>query len=155
MKAVIKGATALVGAALLAGCAGTREHRGHVIDQELASAIQVGVDNKDSVSRTLGRPTFVGQFDPNDWYYVGRDTGTLAFRLPRVLDQQVLHVRFDQAGNVASVQQTDETLIARINPSDDSTPTLGRKKGFFEELFGNIGSVGSGGLPGVGQQPPQ
>ena len=155
MKAVVTGATALLGAALLAGCAGTREHRGHVLDQELASAIQVGVDNKDSVSRTLGRPTFIGQFDPNDWYYVGRDTATLAFRLPRTLDQQVLHVRFDQAGNVASVQQTDETLIAKINPSNDHTPTLGRRRGFFEELFGNIGTIGQPGLPGTQQQPRQ
>ena len=155
MKAVVKGVTALMGAVLLAGCAGTREHRGHVLDQELASAIQVGVDNKQSVERTLGRPTFVGTFDPNDWYYVGRDTATLAFRLPRITDQQVLHVRFDQAGNVASVQQTDETLIARINPSNDKTPTLGRTRGFFEELFGNIGTIGQGGLPGTQQQPPQ
>ncbi len=154
MKAVVKGATALMGAALLAGCAGTREHRGHVLDQELATAIQVGVDNKDSVAKTLGRPTFTGTFDQNDWYYVGRDTATLAFRLPRVTDQQVLHVRFDQAGNVASVQQTDETLIARINPSNDKTPTLGRSRGFFEELFGNIGTIGQAGL-GPQSQPSQ
>ena len=151
MKAVVKGATALMGAALLAGCAGTREHRGHVLDQELATAIQVGVDNKESVAKTLGRPTFTGTFDQNDWYYVGRDTATLAFRLPRVTDQQVLHVRFDQAGNVASVQQTDETLIARINPSNDKTPTLGRTKGFFEELFGNIGTIGQAGMGGQNQ----
>ena len=65
MKRVVKVATALLGAALLAGCAGTREHRGHVLDQELASAIQVGVDNKESVARTLGRPTICGPFDPN------------------------------------------------------------------------------------------
>ena len=151
MKFVVKVATALAGAALLAGCAGTREHRGHVLDQELASAIQVGVDNKDSVARTLGRPTFVGQFDPNDWYYVGRDTATLAFRLPKVTDQTVLHVRFDQAGNVASVQQTDETLVASIDPSSDRTPTLGRKRGFFEELFGNIGTISQPGLGSQGQ----
>jgi len=32
------------------------------------------------------------------------------------------------------------------------TPTLGRKRSFFEELFGNIGTVGAPGLPG-GQGP--
>ena len=66
-SAVLRGATALIGVALLSACAGTREHRGHVIDKELASGIQVGVDNKESVERTLGRPTFTGQFNPNDW----------------------------------------------------------------------------------------
>ena len=73
----------MAGAALLAGCAGIREHRGSVLDKELATGIQVGVDNKDSVAKTLGRPTFTGQFDANDWYYVSRDTAAVAFRSPR------------------------------------------------------------------------
>jgi len=152
-SAVFKGATALIGVALLSACAGSRDHRGMVIDHELASGIQVGVDNKDSVQRTLGRPSFTGQFDPNDWYYVARDTATLAFRLPRVTDQTVLHVRFDQAGNVSAVNQTGKELIASISPSGDKTPTLGRNKSFFEELFGNVGTVSPGGL--AGQQPQQ
>jgi outer membrane protein assembly factor BamE (lipoprotein component of BamABCDE complex) len=150
-SAVFRGATALIGVALLSACAGSRDHRGIVLDKELASGIQVGVDNKESVQRTLGRPSFTGQFDPNDWYYVSRDTATLAFRLPRVTDQTVLHVRFDQAGNVAAVNQTGEELIAAISPSGDKTPTLGRNKSFFEELFGNIGTVTQPGL--TGSQP--
>ena len=151
---VLMGATALIGVALLSGCAGTREHRGQVIDKELASGIQVGVDNKDSVTRTLGRPTFTGQFDPNDWYYIARDTATLAFRLPRITDQTILHVRFDQAGNVSAVGQTGKETIASINPSNDKTPTLGRKKSFFDELFGNIGTISQAGL-GQGNRPQQ
>ena len=151
MKAVVKLAAVMTGAILLAGCAGIRDHRGAVLDEQLVSAVQVGVDNKESVARTLGRPTFTGQFDANEWYYVSRDTSTFAFRNPRVTDQKVLRVRFDQAGNVTSVQQTGRELIASIDPSGDKTPTLGRQRSFFEELFGNIGTVGSG-LPGA-QQP--
>jgi len=148
-SAVLKSATAVVGAAMLAGCAlSIRDHRGYVQDEELTQAIQVGTDNKASVERTLGRPTFAGTFEDNDWYYLGRDTQTFAFRNPRVTDQSVLHVRFDQAGNVAAVNTTDETLIAAIDPSDDKTPTLGREKSFFEELFGNIGTIRQPGLPG-------
>jgi len=132
----------------LSACAGTREHRGFVIDQTLAEGIQVGIDNKDSVTKTLGRPTFTGQFDTNDWYYVSRDTAQLAFRDPKVTDQTVLRVQFDQAGNVASVQKTGKELIARVDPSGDKTPTLGRKRSFFDELFGNIGTISQPGLPG-------
>ena len=57
------------------------------------------------------RPTFTGQFTPNDWYYVSRDTNQFAFRNPRVTKQTVLLVRFDQAGNVASVQETGKELV--------------------------------------------
>ena len=148
-SAVIKGATALLAASLLAGCGlSMREHRGYVMDEELASAISVGTDNKESVERTLGRPTFTGTFDQNDWYYVARDTRAFAFRNPRVEDQTVLHIRFDAAGNVVAVRKMDETLVASIDPVDDKTPTLGRKQGFFEELFGGIGTITQPGLPG-------
>ena len=49
-------------------------------------------------------------------------------------------MRFDQAGNVASVETTGKELIASIDPVKDKTPTLGRKRSFFDELFGNIGT---------------
>ena len=136
----------------MSASSGIRDHRGIVIDQTLAEGIQVGIDNKESVARTLGRPTFTGQFDPNDWYYVSRDTTQLAFRDPKVTDQTVLRVQFDQAGNVTSVQKTGKELIARVEPSGDKTPTLGRDRSFFEELFGNIGTISQPGLPGSQRQ---
>ena len=142
---------AIAGIGLLGGCMGIKEHKGYVLDKELASAIQVGVDNKESVTKTLGRPSFTGQFDANDWYYVSRDTKRMPLRSKQVTDQDVLHVRFDAAGNVAAVETTDETLVARINPVNDKTPTLGRERSFFDELFGNIGVLNQGAL---GQQPP-
>ena len=136
----------------LSACSGMREHRGFVIDPALAEGIQVGVDNRDSVQKSMGRPTFTGQFDPNDWYYVSRDTTQLAFRDPKVTQQQVLRVQFDKAGNVTSVQRTGKELIAKVDPSGDKTPTLGRQRSFFEELFGNIGTISQPGLPGASRQ---
>jgi outer membrane protein assembly factor BamE (lipoprotein component of BamABCDE complex) len=150
---VLKGVTVLVGATTLAGCGlSIREHRGYVMDEQLVTGIQVGTDNKQSVEGTLGRPSFMGTFDQNDWYYVSRDTRAFAFRNARVTDQAVLHVRFDQAGNVVAVNQTDEALIAAINPNNDRTPTLGRDRSFFEELFNNIGTISQPGLPGSQRQ---
>jgi len=155
MKPVsFKLASALAGAVLLAGCAGIRDHRGHVVDKELISSVQVGVDNKESVAGTLGRPTFVGQFNPNEWYYVSRDTSTWAFRSPKVTDQTVLRVRFDAKGNVAAVEQTGKERIAAIDPASGKTKTLGRERSFLEELFGNIGTV-SQGNPAGSSGPPR
>ena len=141
---------ALAVAASLAGCASVSAHKGAVIDRQLASSVQPGVDNKASVEKLLGRPSFTGEFTPNDWYYVSRDTKQIAFRNPRVTQQLVLHVRFDQAGNVTAVDRTGKELVMNVEPTKRSTPTLGRQKSFFEELFGGIGSVGAPGLPGSG-----
>jgi outer membrane protein assembly factor BamE (lipoprotein component of BamABCDE complex) len=135
---------AVAAAVLLGGCAQTRQHKGVVLDSQMIGAIQPGVDNKNSVEKALGRPSFVGEFTPNDWYYVSRDVNQVAFRNPKVKKQTVLVVRFDQKGNVASVQRTGKELVMNVHPTSRSTPSLGRKRSFFEELFGNIGSVGSG-----------
>ncbi len=146
-------AIAVMGLALaLSACAGSRDHKGFVLDPTLTDAIQVGVDNKESVTRTIGRPTFTSQWDPNEWYYLSRNTATLAFRDPKVTEQTVVRIRFDQAGNVASVEKTGKEQIAKVEPSGDKTPTLGRKRSFFDELFGNIGTISQPGLPGSQQQ---
>ncbi len=135
----------------LSGCAGYRESRGFILDEQLTQAVQVGTDNKTSVERTLGRPTFTGQFNDNEWYYVSRQTSTFAFRAPKVTDQTVLRIKFDAAGNVSAVERTGEEKIASIDPYGKTTPTLGRRKSFLEDFFGNIGNVGSLGAPGGGQ----
>ncbi|HWC55580.1 MAG TPA: outer membrane protein assembly factor BamE, partial [Sphingomicrobium sp.] len=132
---------------LAAGCASNRAHKGAVIDPELLRSVQPGVDHKDSVTKLLCTPTFSGQFTPDEWYYVSRDTNQLAFRNPRVTKQQNTLVRFDPKGNVASIQNTGKELVLNVNPSKRFTPTLGRKQSFFEELFNNIGSVNGAGGP--------
>lgn len=145
LKAPTVAVTAML---LLGGCAAVRAHKGAVLDPQLVSSIQPGVDNQASVEKLLGRPTFTGAFAPADWIYIARDTTQLAFRNPRVTKQSTIIVHFDRAGNVASVQRSGKELAMNLEPSARRTPTMGKKKSFFEELFGGIGSVNSGGVPG-------
>ena len=148
MKAPLKMSIAAMCAVLLSGCAGVLAHKGAVIDPQLASSIQPGVDNKASVEKLLGRPSFTGQFNQNDWYYLSRDTKQIAFRNPRVQRQTVMLVKFDQAGNVLAVNRTGKEYVAGLDPSGRRTPTLGRQRSFFDEVFGNIGTMGvPGGTP--------
>jgi outer membrane protein assembly factor BamE (lipoprotein component of BamABCDE complex) len=146
--AILAGVSAIT--LLAQGCTQLRGHQGYIGDATLLAAVQPGVDNKESVQTSLGRPTFTGQFGDSDWYYYARDTKQLAFANPTVTDQYVLHVQFDGAGNVVAATKSGVENIANISPESDKTPTLGRNTSFFEELFGNIGSVGSGAPPGGG-----
>lgn len=129
-------------------CSRVRSHQGYVLDQQLVEAIQPGIDNRDSVEKTLGRPTFVGQFNSNDWFYIQRESKQLAFASPKPVKQTVLRVRFDTTGNVAAVDKAGVERVAKVNLEGDKTPTLGKDRSFFEELFGNIGAVGSVGQGG-------
>ncbi len=143
--AMILGGIAL--AVTAGGCTQLKGRQGYVVDPVLTDAITVGVDNRESVEKTLGRPTFIGQFSDNEYYYLSRETRQLAFARPRPVEQQVLRIRFDAAGNVAAVDRTGLELVSKISPEGDKTKTLGRERSFFEDIFGNIGAVGA---PGAG-----
>lgn len=144
--------TACAAALALAGaCTPVRQHQGYIIDPDLVNSVQVGVDNRASVAQTLGRPSFTGQFaresGGGDWFYVARDTQNLAFRNPRPAEQFTLQISFDRAGTVTAIRRGNLDQVASVQPYGRTTPTLGKKRGFFEDLFGNIGAVGA---PGAG-----
>lgn len=138
----------------LGGCASIKDHRGYIIDQALLDSVQPGIDNRDSVERTLGRPTFVSEFGRQDWYYISQNTRQAAFSRPRANEQLILRVRFDDKGNVAGIDRAGMEKVARLDPDGKKTPTLGRERTFIEDLFGNIGTVGTGaGGAGGGSGP--
>ncbi len=132
------------------GCTRIRTHQGYQIDKLLVDSVQPGIDNRASVEGTLGRPSFVSQFGPQEWYYVSRTMRALAFSNPKPVEQTVLRVRFDAAGNVAAVDRMGLEQVTHISPSGDKTPTLGRHRSLFDEIFGNIGAVGAAGMGGGG-----
>ncbi|MEO0872925.1 MAG: outer membrane protein assembly factor BamE [Pseudomonadota bacterium] len=136
--------------AALGACSSIRESRGYVTDNLLLRSIQPGIDNQRSVEGTLGRPSFASQYGEPTWYYVSSVTGRKPFVRPRIRTHGVLAVTFDQAGNVAAVERTGIDKVVYLQPNGDKTPTLGRERGFLEDLFGNIGQVGAAGPGGAG-----
>ena len=134
-----------------AACTPLRSHQGYVVDTDLVNAIQPGVDNRQSVLQTLGTPTITSQFNGGDWYYVARDSRNLGFNLPHPVSQITLQISFDPAGNVTAIRRSGVDQVADISPYGKTTPTLGRSRGFFQDLFGNIGAVGA---PGAGAGAP-
>ena len=145
------GLAALAAFAILAGgCSSIRDHRGYLVDTALVDSVQAGIDNRQSVEKALGRPTFVSQFGDSSWYYVSQDTSQAAFRRAKTKNQMVMRVRFDPAGNVAGVDRAAMEHVVRLDPDGHKTPTLGRDRSFLEDLFGNIGAVGAPGTGGGG-----
>ncbi|MEO7687724.1 MAG: outer membrane protein assembly factor BamE, partial [Sphingomonas sp.] len=120
-------------------------HQGYVLDVDLINSVQPGVDNRQSVLQVLGKPSFTSEFNQGDWYYVARDTRNFAYNNPKVIKQTTLIITFDQKGVVTGVRQTGKEEVASISPYGRVTPTLGRKRSQFDELFGNIGTVNAAG----------
>lgn len=142
--------TLLIAAAGASACTPLRSHQGYIVDADLVNSVQPGVDTKESVLSTLGKPSIAGQFNDRDWYYVARDAQNLAFRNPRPKAQLTLQISFDEKGTVSAIRRGGKEQVAAVNPYGKTTPTLGKKRGFFEDLFGNIGAVGAPGAGGQG-----
>ncbi|MFN3425602.1 MULTISPECIES: outer membrane protein assembly factor BamE [Novosphingobium] len=152
-RLMVQGAVVLALGMAGAGCTSIRDHRGYIVDEVLVSSVQPGVDNKQSVERTLGRPTFTSPYGQQTWYYVAMNTVQKPFNRPRTENQSILVVDFDARGNVAKLSREGMEKVVRLSPQGDKTPTLGRERSFFQDLFGNIGAVGAipggaGGAPG-------
>ena len=135
----------IAAAGLGSACAPLKGHQGYVLDVDLVNSVQPGIDNRESVIKVLGMPTIGGQYSNREWYYVSRDTRNLAFNNPKPVSQATIRVRFDANGVVTAIDRTGIEQVASINPYGKTTPTLGRERGFFQDLFGNIGTVGAGG----------
>lgn len=136
---------AAVGAMMLTtSCVRVRGHQGYVIDADLVNSVQPGVDNRQTVAKVLGKPTFTSQFNQGDWFYISRDTRYFAYDVPKAKAQTVLRIHFDDKGVVSAVDRTGIEKVAAISPYGKITPTLGRKRSFFRDIFGNIGQVGAG-----------
>ena len=152
-RSKIFGIAAILAAGLATtACSSIREPRGYIVDSLLVGTVQPGIDNQRSVEATLGRPTFTSQYGEPTWYYVSSTTGRKPFVRPSIREHQVLAVKFDAAGNVLSADRSGIEQVVYLSPDGDETPTLGRERGFLEDLFGNIGTVGQPGLGG--QQGP-
>jgi outer membrane protein assembly factor BamE (lipoprotein component of BamABCDE complex) len=150
-RSKIFGIAAILAAGLATtACSSIREPRGYIVDSLLLGTVQPGIDNQRSVEETLGRPTFTSQYGEPTWYYVSSTTGRKPFVRPSIREHQVLAVKFDAAGNVLSADRSGMEKVVYLSPDGDETPTLGRERGFLEDLFGNIGTVGQPGLGGQG-----
>lgn len=141
-------------AVMIAACSPIVDSRGNLPESEDLEKIRVGTSTKDEVTSVLGSPSSIATFDPNTWYYISKRTETVAFLRPEMLDQKVLTIRFDDAGLVKEIAQTDRDAGREIDPVDRTTPTSGQTFSIWQQLFGNIGRFGD--TPGrrPGGRPP-
>jgi outer membrane protein assembly factor BamE (lipoprotein component of BamABCDE complex) len=131
----------------LAGCSATIDPRGNLPTPEELSQIKPGVTDKATVTRILGSPSSVAEFDANTWYYISQKTKTVAFFKPDLIDEQVVAVDFTKDGTVRDVRRRTLADHVAVSPNPNATPAPGREFTVWEQIIGNFGRF-SGGKPG-------
>lgn len=149
-------ATLVLAASLsaLAGCANPVDQRGNLPEAAALEQIKPGVTDKATVTRLLGSPSSIAQFNADTWYYISKKEKSVAFFKPEVLDQQVTIVDFNQDGLVRDIRHRGMADRQMVTPNPNFTPAPGREFSFIEQLLGNFGKFGGGGSGGGGAGGP-
>jgi outer membrane protein assembly factor BamE (lipoprotein component of BamABCDE complex) len=129
----------------LAGCGNDVYQHGHLPDPEKIAEVKPGTTTKSDIIKLLGSPSSVSTFDDKTWYYISRRTEQIAFFEPKVLDQQVFIVNFDDSGVVRDLDHRSLTDARSIPMAPGATPAPGREMSFLEQLLGNVGRFGGSG----------
>lgn len=149
-------ATALIG---LIACETVIDVRGFVPDDESLSKIQIGLQSKRDVGDLLGTPSSVSAFGDETWLYISRKTRTVAFLEPKIVEQQVVAIVYDDKGVVSDVRKLELADGKVLRHVARVTPSPGKELSFIEQLIGNVGKFNTkgssataggqgGGIPG-------
>jgi outer membrane protein assembly factor BamE (lipoprotein component of BamABCDE complex) len=137
-------AVALLVGGIVAACSPTIDNRGYVPDPTALERVRPGRQTRGDVADILGTPSSVTPFSDDTWIYIQRKTSTVAFFEPKVLEQNVVVVDFDESGLVRDVRRYTLEDGKIIDPVTRTTPAPGKELTFLEQLIGNIGRFGQG-----------
>lgn len=134
----------MVTAVCATACTPVVHTRGNLVDNDRLASITPGVSRKADVASVLGTPTTTAPFDDSVWYYMGEKTANKAFFEREITERRVLAVKFDEAGTVQEIQETDKAASQDIDIVNAETPTAGKKMNMFQQFFSNLGKFNTG-----------
>lgn len=124
----------------LGACSTVYRNHGYVpVDSDL-EAIIVGVDTRDTLAETIGRPSVAGLMSEGAWYYVQSRYSHYAYRAPEEIERQVLAISFSPDGVVENIERFTLEDGQVVVLSRRVTETNIRGVGFIRQLLGNIGN---------------
>lgn len=129
-------------------CSATFEDHGYVPTDSDLEDIIIGVDSRESVAQTVGRPTSIGVLASGGWYYTQSRWRHFAYKAPKVIDRQVVAITFTDDGVVENIE--------RFTLADGRVVPLSRRvtdsniKGIslISQLLGNLGNFSAGQILG-------
>lgn len=121
------------------------DYRGYLPRAEEIQKVQVGM-SKAEVRALLGSPSTTATLESlgESYYYISSVVETTAFLAPKVVDREILAVRFDPDARVNGFGHYGLEDGKIINFSDRQTPTRGKEMSILQQLFNNVGRFDPG-----------
>lgn len=109
-------------------------HHGYILSQDALDQVPEG-SSQDQVRFALGTPSTTATFGNEVWYYISQTKETTAFLAPKVVDQRVLAVYFNednQVSQIANYGLEDGRVVDFIGRT---TPTTGAEITLLRQIF--------------------
>ena len=125
----------------IGACTATYQNHGYApTDSELENVL-VGIDTRETVAESIGRPTSFGVLQGGGWYYTQSQWRHFAYKAPKIIDRQLVAITYTDEGVVENIE--------RFTLEDGRVVPLSRRvtdsniKGisFLRQLLGNLGNL--------------
>ncbi|WP_233557422.1 outer membrane protein assembly factor BamE [Rhodophyticola porphyridii] len=88
-----------------AACSATFNNHGYIPPEEELAAILPGVDTRESVESSVGRPATSGVMRDEAWFYADYRVRNFAYRAPEIIERNIVAISFDDAGVVQNIER--------------------------------------------------
>lgn len=126
---------------LLSGCETIVDHKGFQREHSHMNEVEVNKDTRESVREKVGSPTielpYPDEAGHTIWYYVSRQVNEGTFSLPSVVEQKTYVLRFNPAGVLISLEESDKHKAVAMNKALTESSTY--ESGVFRDVFGSFG----------------
>ncbi len=132
-------AACVIALVALSACGATFRNHGYIPNDEALQDVVVGVDTRDTVASSIGRPGVSGILDESGWYYIRSRYRNFAFYAPEEIDRQVLAISFNSAGVVTNIEKFGLERGRVVPLSRRVTTSNTQGIGLLRQAFGNLG----------------
>lgn len=124
---------------VMAGCSPIVRNHGYAPSDADLALLTVGVDTRDTVAESVGRPAAQGLLNDAGWFYVQSRFEHIGPREPREVDRQVVAISFDEAGTVTNIERFGLEQGRIVPLSRRVTESNIRSFSFIRQLLSGVG----------------
>ncbi len=127
---------------MLSACIKNTDLVGYTFKNENLDQIKLGSTSA-YVQNTLGSPSVTSAYGDKVWYYISTEYESVAFFEPKIKNQKIVEIAFDDAEKITEIKQYSAKDARDIKISRDKTSAGGADIGIMQQLLGNVGRFNS------------
>ena len=113
--------------------------RGQSVSDDNIAKINNGNLSQEEVIELIGTPTYVPEYTKDTWYYVQRSLTRRAWLEPKVVEQRIVKVTFDQRNKANKAELITDSHNDNIAIQSTYTESHGTEKSGVQKFVQNIG----------------